>query len=178
MTSSQTELRMSPNPSTRISIMKRIRFCAGHRLLHHGGPCENLHGHNYVAEIHVTGEQVDAIGRIIDFSVVNRLFKSWIDQNWDHGMLVWQSDTAAIEALRSVQPNRVYVMPWNPTAENMARYLAENIGPDLLAQIPDYDVRLRKVVIWETENCCAEVTIGEPDPGDSESIGQAIHRVV
>ncbi|MGH9807111.1 MAG: 6-carboxytetrahydropterin synthase, partial [Terriglobia bacterium] len=27
--------------------MRRIRFCAGHRLHRHGGKCEYFHGHNY-----------------------------------------------------------------------------------------------------------------------------------
>ncbi len=149
---------MSVHPTTGVTIMKRIRFCAGHRLLDHGGACENLHGHNYVAEIFVTGEQTDSIGRLVDFGVINGLFKSWIDAHWDHAMLVWEADTAAIAALRSVQPNRIYVMPWNPTAENMALYLATRVGPRLLQQIPDYDIRLSRVVIWETETSCAEVT--------------------
>ncbi|MFM8407908.1 MAG: 6-pyruvoyl trahydropterin synthase family protein, partial [Pirellulaceae bacterium] len=32
-----------------LSLMRRISFCAGHRLFGHGGKCEHFHGHNYVA---------------------------------------------------------------------------------------------------------------------------------
>ena len=45
-----------------LTIMKRIRFCAGHRLYGHGGKCEFFHGHNYVAEFYVRGETTDAVG--------------------------------------------------------------------------------------------------------------------
>ena len=42
-----------------ITIMRRIKFCAGHRLAQHGGKCEYFHGHNYTAEFYVTGNEVD-----------------------------------------------------------------------------------------------------------------------
>ena len=145
-----------------VTLIKRITFCAGHRLLHHGGKCENLHGHNYTAHFCISGEKTDAVGRLVDFSVINRLFKSWIDENWDHAMVIWESDTDALEALRSVSPNRIFELPWNPTAENMARYLVERVGPELLGTVSDYNLRLTRVALWETESSCAEVSIGEP----------------
>ena len=36
-----------------LTVKRRIKFSAGHRLLGHGGKCENLHGHNYCVEFHV-----------------------------------------------------------------------------------------------------------------------------
>ncbi len=50
-----------------LTIMRRIKFCAGHRLFEHGGKCEHFHGHNYVADIFVTGDEVDEVGRVRDF---------------------------------------------------------------------------------------------------------------
>ena len=54
-----------------LTIMRRIKFCAGHRLHKHGGKCEHFHGHNYMADFYVTGGQVDDIGRVIDFFLVH-----------------------------------------------------------------------------------------------------------
>lgn len=138
-----------------ITVMRKVEFCAGHRLMDHEGKCANLHGHNYLVEFHVTADGTDAVGRVVDFAVINRLFKGWIEENWDHGFVVWDVDTSVITALRSVQPNRVYLLPYNPTAENMARYLGEVIGPRLLAQVVGYDLCLEKVVVWETSNSSA-----------------------
>jgi len=90
-----------------ITVMRKVPFCAGHRLLHHEGKCANLHGHNYIVEFHVTGSEVDELGRVVDFAVINRLFKSWIDENWDHGFLLWEEDRDAIQALRQVTPHRI-----------------------------------------------------------------------
>ena len=87
---------------------EKVPFCAGHRLLGHEGKCANLHGHNYVAEFYVTGKEIDHLGRVVDFQVINKLFKGWIDENWDHGFLLWQDDENAISALEQVQPNRIY----------------------------------------------------------------------
>ncbi len=139
--------------------MRKVNFCAGHRLLNHEGKCANLHGHNYLVEFHVTGSEVDALGRVVDFSVLNRVFKGWIDEHWDHGFLLWDQDHNAIDALRQVHPNRIYLMPYNPTAENMARYLLDEVSPGLIQSIKGYDLRMTKIVVWETENASAEVTV-------------------
>ena len=141
-----------------ITVMRQVKFCAGHRLMGHEGKCANLHGHNYTAQFFVTGSEVDECGRVVDFSVINRLFKGWIDENWDHGMLIWENDTEALAAIRQMTKHRLFVMPCNPTAENMAAYLLTQVAPGLVSQIEDYDVEVSKVVIWETENSCAEVT--------------------
>lgn len=138
--------------------MRQVKFCAGHRLLGHEGKCANLHGHNYVVEFHVTGNDVDELGRVVDFSVINKLFKGWIDDHWDHGFLLWDKDHHAIDALEMVKPNRIYRMPYNPTAENMARYLLQEVSPGLISSIKGYDLRMSKVVVWETEQSSAEVT--------------------
>lgn len=142
-----------------ITVMRKVQFCAGHRLLGHEGKCANLHGHNYLIEFHVTGNEIDELGRVVDFSVINKLFKGWIDENWDHGFIVWDKDENALNALEQVEPNKIYRLPYNPTAENMARYLLTRIGPDLIDTIKGYDLRMSKVIVWETENAFAEVTV-------------------
>ncbi len=142
-----------------ITIMRKVNFCAGHRLLNHEGKCANLHGHNYLIEFHVSGHEIDELGRVVDFSVLNKLFKGWIDEHWDHGVLLWDQDRNAVEALRQVKPNRIYLLPYNPTAENMARYLLDQIAPKLIKTIKGYDLRVTKVVVWETENAFAEVSV-------------------
>lgn len=143
-----------------ITLMRRIPFCAGHRLLGHEGKCANLHGHNYVAEIYVSGSEVDEVGRVVDFAIINQLFKGWIDENWDHGMIIANNDTQALNALAQVEPNKVFPLPYNPTAENVARYLLTEVGPKLLSTIKGYELKLTKVVIWETEKSSATVELG------------------
>jgi 6-pyruvoyltetrahydropterin/6-carboxytetrahydropterin synthase len=139
-----------------LTIMRRIKFCAGHRLYQHGGKCEFFHGHNYIADFYVTGVETDSVGRVIDFAVLKSRFKGWIDEHWDHGFILNEQDENAVAAARSVQPAKVYVLPYNPTAENMARYLLHEICPGLLEGT---GVVASKVVIWETEEAFAEATL-------------------
>lgn len=138
-----------------LTIMRRIKFCAGHRLHGHGGKCENFHGHNYVAEFYVTGEQQDAVGRVLDFSDLKNKCKGWIDENWDHSFLVYEQDSNAIEALKLVKPTRMFLMPYNPTAENMAKYLLEVVCPLVLEGTGAVATRVR---IWETDEAFAEAS--------------------
>lgn len=139
--------------------MRKVPFAAGHRLVGHEGKCANLHGHNYLAEFYITGNEVDDLGRVVDFSDIKRLFKGWIDDHWDHGFILWEQDTEAITAIKQVQPHKIYQLPYNPTAENLARYLLSEIGPQLISTIRGYDLVLSKVIVWETENSFAEVTL-------------------
>lgn len=139
-----------------LTIMRRIKFCAGHRLFGHGGKCEHFHGHNYVADFFVTGEEVDEVGRVLDFADLKARTKTWIDQNWDHSFLVFEQDQNAIDALEAVKPCRLFKMPYNPTAENMARYLLEEMCPKVLA---GSGARATSVRIWETDESYAEASL-------------------
>ena len=139
-----------------LTIMRRIKFCAGHRLYRHGGKCEHFHGHNYVADFYVTADKTDAVGRLVDFAELKRLFQGWIDEHWDHGFVLSQEDENGIAAAKMAEPSRYYVMPNNPTAENMASYLLEQICPKLLE---GRSATVVKVVIWETEHAFAEASL-------------------
>lgn len=130
----------------------------GHRVTGHDGPCRFLHGHNY--RFHFTcepdgcsrgkGAQLDRLGRVIDFGLIKRLLCAWLEENWDHRFLVWKEDPQA-SALQTLD-STVVKLPFNPTAENLARYMVEMVGPDLLAE---HGVRLTKVVVEETAKCSA-----------------------
>lgn len=144
-----------------MTIMRRIKFCAGHRLMNHGGKCEFFHGHNYVADFYVSGSEQDSVGRVIDFSQLKTAFKGWIDDHWDHGFLVHQDDQNAIDALKQVKPMKLSTLPYNPTAESMAKYLLEVVSPELCAGFEGYDIQVTKVVIWETDESFAEASVDQ-----------------
>ena len=139
-----------------LTIMRRIKFCAGHRLMGHGGKCEHFHGHNYVAEFFVQGEQQDDVGRIIDFSELKQRVKGWLDEHWDHSFLIHEQDDNARKALEAVEPCRLFLMPYNPTAENMAKYLLEEMCPLVLEGT---GARACQVRIWETDESYAEASL-------------------
>lgn len=136
---------------TRVSITRKFDFCAGHRVFQHESKCQHMHGHNYTALITCSAPQLDDLGRVIDFSEIKRVLGRWIDDNWDHSFLVFWRDEKVIRALHEADSKR-FIMPENPTAENMADYLM------MVAQkeLPQH-IKVEKVQLWETPNCFAEV---------------------
>jgi 6-pyruvoyltetrahydropterin/6-carboxytetrahydropterin synthase len=137
----------------KISCIRILEFDAAHRVVNHESKCATLHGHRYKVEIHARANQLDEIGRVIDFSVLKEKIGSWIDEAWDHTSIIFVRDTQTLNALFNIpHKKKPFVAEWNPTAENMANYLAKEKCPELLK---DTNVEVFKVVIWETPNCFA-----------------------
>ena len=135
--------------------VRRIQFCSGHRVHRHESKCAHPHGHNYVAFIHARAPELDSIGRVIDFSVLKQKVGGWIDENWDHGFIFYAGDAPMcrfFELNADGKDFKSYMMPSNPTAENMAKHLVEEVCPTLMLGT---GVEVFKVVLWETENCHA-----------------------
>lgn len=128
-------------------------FSAGHRVVGHENKCAHLHGHNYRVHFHVGGP-LDAVGRVIDFGVIKTTLCDWLEKHWDHRMLLWSDDPDGVHIYRC-DPLGVASVPFNPTAENMAKYLCLEIGPRLLPS----PLRLYKVHVEETRKCGATFEI-------------------
>lgn len=132
-------------------ITKRLEFDAGHRVLGHEGKCKFLHGHRYSAEVTVTAPDLDKLGRVIDFGVIKREVGGWIDNCWDHQLLLNPEDPL-LKADLSLLGKPPYVMAGgNPTAENMARELY-----DMAIKLLPNELKVVRVRIWETPTCFAE----------------------
>lgn len=137
--------------------VRRIQFCAGHRVHGHESKCKSLHGHNYVAFFHAEAEHgLDGLGRVIDFGVLKARLAGWIEEHWDHGMILWQDDDEGVAAAQLVTGQKIFLLDNNPTAENMGHTLLHDVAPQMLAGT---GVTVTRVVLWETENCFAEVSL-------------------
>ncbi|MDZ4343965.1 MAG: 6-carboxytetrahydropterin synthase [Candidatus Binatia bacterium] len=137
-------------------------FSAGHRVVGHESRCAFLHGHNYRVHFTCQAEELDAVGRVLDFSAIKSRLCEWLEDNWDHKFLAWEKDDEfkeldmhSAEGVRVLRDSVVWV-PFNPTAENMAEHLLRVIGPQQLAGT---GVRLIVVRIDETRKCSADAVI-------------------
>lgn len=136
-----------------ITCTRLIQFCSGHRVVGHENKCANVHGHNYKAEIFAYARDLDNIGRVVDFSVLKEKIGGWIDENWDHTFIASPTESPILlHSIQAINQKKIYFLEKNPTAENMARHLLEDICPMLLA---GSHVVVNKIVLWETENCFA-----------------------
>lgn len=157
-----------------LTCTRRLEWDAGHRVLGHEGKCANLHGHRYAAEITCMARMgTDSIGRVIDFSVIKERVGGWIDENWDHNILLHPKDPLARaylypevvlshrgDGLRigaifgDKEPFIFHVngQDYNPTAENIARHLF-NTSNNLLLPSAIEVVHIR---VYETPNSYAD----------------------
>lgn len=111
---------------------------------------------------------LDNVGRVIDFSVVKTTLCQWLEDNWDHKFLHWEHDSVinsliVIASTEFARENNLVKdedydpfvdslvsLPFNPTAENLAAYMVDVIGPQLL---DEHGVELVECTIEETSKC-------------------------
>lgn len=152
--------------------MQAVRYhdiSCGHRVVGHEGKCRHLHGHNYRIHFYCEANSLDDVGRVIDFSVIKEKLCMWLENNWDHKFLVWEKDSMVCAmhglinngdySLKQDRENFNESLVWvkfNPTAENIANYLLETVGPH---ELRGTGVTLVKVTVEETAKCSVDCSI-------------------
>ena len=126
-------------------ISKTVRFEASHVLegLPPGHQCGNLHGHSWVATVEIVARNLDDAGMALDFGAVGAVVKTL-----DHRHL---NDILGKDAAGKVV---------NPTSENVARWIYENLTRQILKLEAQDDVKVVSVRVEET--CTSAVTL-EPE---------------
>jgi len=109
-------------------------FAAGHALRNYKGKCENIHGHNYKVRVTLAGNKLNAEGLLMDFVDLRSEIKELVEK-LDHHFL---NDIPPFDQL-------------NPTAENLAKYICDEIEPRARNQ----ELQVRRVTVWETDTTSA-----------------------
>ena len=105
----------------------RDRFSAAHYLKEYRGKCEKVHGHTFQVEAVLEVRELDATGIGVDFARIKA-------------------------ALAAVLPDHTLlneVLPFNPSAENLARHFFEALAKDF---------PVIAVTVWESEDASATYT--------------------
>ena len=125
-----------------LKVCRRTTFNAAHRLLNHDwsdeknaevfGLCNspNYHGHNYVLETWVEGEQNSDTGYVIDLGILKQIIYEEVEEPFDHRNL--NLDVPEFKTL-------------NPTAENIAIVIYKKLSK----RLPQFKLTIR---LYETAN--------------------------
>ncbi|MFJ9434654.1 6-pyruvoyl trahydropterin synthase family protein [Streptomyces sp. NPDC101490] len=127
-------------PPGTFTIGKTFGFEAGHRLagLPAGHKCSRQHGHSYQIDVILTAMSLTEPGFVTDFGALAP-FKEFLGNELDHR-------------------NLHEVLPFEPTSEHLAQYLAGWIVQNLQPQLPG---RLLAVQVRETGRSWARFDVGD-----------------
>lgn len=126
-------------------VTKEMKWAMAHRLQKgYVGACNNIHGHTYKALLTFESKELNRVDMVVDFKEINTKVKSWIDENWDHALMIYVKDLPLIE-LCEKEKMKHFIMPENTTAEEMSKWLykvCEAIVPE---------AKISSVTIYETD---------------------------
>lgn len=117
------------------TVTIETEFSASHVIRGYDGPCSHLHGHNWKVTVEAKTDVLDSIGMSVDFYVLQKRTNEII-MKFDH------------RDINSIPP---FDNALNPTSENIARYIFD----ELKKQLPQ-QVKLTSVAISETDKYTAK----------------------
>lgn len=137
---------------SKIRITKEFKFETAHALKGYDGLCKHIHGHSYELLVTIIGEPIfdlssPKLGMVMDFGDLKKIVRQEIIDQMDHS-LVLNKDSQEAQNLsgRDEMFNRVLLVDYQPTSENMLVDFAARLKPLIPKGIQLYSMLLRETV--------------------------------
>ncbi len=137
-----------------IRITKEFKFEMAHALHGYDGLCKNIHGHSYKLWVTIRGD-VKSVnthkkdGMVMDFDILKRIVKPDLIDKYDHSLVLNANSPHAEIDLSAFE--KVFLLPYQPTSENLVTDFALKIKSKL-----PLGIQLYKVILSETATSFAE----------------------
>ncbi len=140
------------------TIRKQFKMEYAHQLADsYSVACQTLHGHSAILEVFLTSKDITEDSMIVDFGKIKSFVNEYID-SFDHALIL--KDTTPDEYVEMLKkyndPGRIKLVPYNPTAEEMARDICQHIRKVLDVEWDKSDTVKLAVRFHETATGWAE----------------------
>ena len=134
----------------KIRLTKEFSFESAHALDGYDGLCREIHGHSYCLFVTIKGEPVSEegdpkLGMVMDFGDLKRIVNSEVVDRLDHSFVLRDSsqNTELLNALGN-KFNKIVLVDYQPTCENMLADFAERLQKALPANVELHSLRLHE----------------------------------
>ena len=125
-------------------IRRFVETDTGHRVPNHKSKCRHMHGHRYRFEAEIEGDTVQETGVSEEGMLMEH-----VHDIVDHAFVVYEGDSEARKACEAMgEGHRTVVVPFIPTAENLAKWAFEQVQPHISTA---YGNRLKLVAMHVRE---------------------------
>ena len=118
-------------------LIVKKEFSSANILHGHPGNCKRMHGHNWLVEAEVQGDNTNEIGMVIDFKDIKSNLQRIISK-LDH------------QYLNDIEPFNTE----NPTAENISKFIYKELSKNINTD----NIKVIEIKLWETSNSAVVYT--------------------
>ncbi|MCF8302918.1 MAG: 6-pyruvoyl tetrahydropterin synthase family protein [Bacteroidales bacterium] len=135
----------------KIRLTKEFKFEMAHALKGYNGPCQSIHGHSYELWVTVIGKPNDDpnspdYGMIMDFKKLKEIVRENFINDYDHSLVLPDSVSQEnIDAMGELA-ERLIVVPWQPTTENLLTEIVRRVGDKLPEGVSLHSLKIQETV--------------------------------
>lgn len=133
----------------KVRLTKEFAFEMAHSLHNYDGLCKHIHGHSYklsVTVIACPNKDKDSVkyGMVMDFGDLKEIVNRLIVKPLDHSYMIGESAPREFALSNVVLFQRMVVVPFQPTCENMVIDFAAKISAELPSGILLHSLKLHE----------------------------------